>query len=138
MMRHFENGDTSSWLIGDSGYPQEPFLMTPILNALPGSPQERYNNAHCLARNCVERCIGVLKMRFRCINGERELRYNPRTVGSIINTCAVLHNMCLVAEPEEYIGDFNINLDDGDEQIIFQNDNEGVRRRNLLIQNYFV
>ncbi|KAG5863086.1 hypothetical protein JTB14_036697 [Gonioctena quinquepunctata] len=84
----------ATWLIGDSGYAQQPWLITPFLHTLPESPEERYNRAHCRARNCVERCIGVLKMRFQCINGERVLRYNPRMVGSVVNTCADLHNMC--------------------------------------------
>ncbi|KAG8235441.1 hypothetical protein J437_LFUL015789 [Ladona fulva] len=43
----------------DSGYPLQPWLMTPISNLPPDSPEERYNSHHCRARNCVERCIGV-------------------------------------------------------------------------------
>ncbi|KAJ8909912.1 hypothetical protein NQ315_014919 [Exocentrus adspersus] len=73
----FGNGDHNTWLLGDSGYPQQPWLMTPVLNPAQGSPEERYNNTHASARNCIERCFGVLKGRFRCLLGERTLRYSP-------------------------------------------------------------
>lgn len=65
MEQNYNTGDRRTWLLGDSGYPQQPWLMTPVLNAAPASPEERYNNRHASARNCVERCIGVLKSRFR-------------------------------------------------------------------------
>lgn len=40
-------------------------MMTPILNTTEGTPQHLYYNLHLTARNLVERCIGVLKARFR-------------------------------------------------------------------------
>lgn len=88
------SGDRNTWLLGDSGYPQEPWLMTPMVNAAPGTPQYVYTEAHVRARNCVERCIGVLKGRFRCLLLERKLRYSPEKVGNIINACTILHNIC--------------------------------------------
>ncbi|XP_031335321.1 putative nuclease HARBI1 [Photinus pyralis] len=95
-MNHLHNeGNRGCWLIGDSGYPLEPYLMTPFLNPAENSPEARYNQTHCSARNCVERCIGVLKMRFRCILKERTARYTPQLVGRLVNTCATLHNMCI-------------------------------------------
>lgn len=51
-----------------------------------------YNKRICKARNLVERCIGVLKSRFRCMNDERRLRYHPRKASTIISACATLHN----------------------------------------------
>ncbi|KAK9708080.1 DDE superfamily endonuclease [Popillia japonica] len=56
----------SSWLIGDSGYGLQPWLLTPIENANPDSPEGRYTAQHIAARNNIERCFGVLKQRFRC------------------------------------------------------------------------
>ncbi|XP_031358778.1 putative nuclease HARBI1 [Photinus pyralis] len=41
----YENGDRSSWLLGDSGYPLEPFLLTPIEGANPQTPEGRYTTA---------------------------------------------------------------------------------------------
>lgn len=125
------------YFTGDSGYPLEPWLMTPVLNAQPGSPEDRYTNAHCRARVCVERLNGVLKGVFRCLNQDRTLRYSPRKCGSIINACAVLHNMRrhLNLDLEEQInidpniinGDVNIN---NEELNVLQ---EGRLQRNRII-----
>lgn len=100
LQRNYRQGDRNSWLVGDSGYPQQPWLQTPILNAALNSPEDRFNIRHIAARNCIERCNGVLKTRFRCLLGERTLRYSPQDVGTIVNACAVLHNMCVEARLE--------------------------------------
>lgn len=72
--------------------------MTPFENPVADSPEARYNFAHAVTRSSVERCIGTLKNRFRCLMGERKLRYSPDKVGTIINACTILHNMCIRAE----------------------------------------
>lgn len=89
-------GNQNTCLIGDSGYPLEPYLLTPFRNPVEGSPESRYNYSHIGARNCVERCIGLLKMRFRCLLKERVCRYPPDYVGKIVSACAVMHNMCII------------------------------------------
>ncbi|KYN28489.1 hypothetical protein ALC57_02101 [Trachymyrmex cornetzi] len=33
------------FLLGDSGYPLRPWLLTPIINAEVNSPEERYNRS---------------------------------------------------------------------------------------------
>ncbi|XP_049312592.1 putative nuclease HARBI1 isoform X2 [Bactrocera dorsalis] len=81
-----------SWLIGDQGYPLEPWLLTPVGN--PSTSQERkYNKLHCTARNCVERAFGVLKSRFRCLLKHRVLHYSHETSALIISSCVILHNI---------------------------------------------
>ncbi|XP_055715016.1 putative nuclease HARBI1, partial [Phlebotomus papatasi] len=43
--------------------------------------------------------FGILKNRFRCLNGkERALRYNPQKASYIVVACCVLHNLCIIAE----------------------------------------
>ncbi|XP_048483147.1 putative nuclease HARBI1 isoform X2 [Plutella xylostella] len=86
------NGD-HVFLLGDSGYPLRRTMVTPILNTVEGTPQHNFYNLHVTARNCVERCIGVLKARFRCLLAARALHYDPIMAGKIVNACCVLHNI---------------------------------------------
>lgn len=108
-------------------------------NALPDSPEERYNAAHKTARSTIERCIGILKSRFRCILKERVLHYSPEKAGIIISACAVLHNIIFhhrlpYEEPvpeENEIAD--IAADD-----VPAIENVGHNIRQQLINNFFV
>ncbi|KAK9709258.1 DDE superfamily endonuclease [Popillia japonica] len=87
--------------------------MVPIQGAHENTPEYRYNRAHARARNCIERCIGVLKGRFRCILGERVLRYDPQKVGIIVNACVVLHNICIAGGMEfgaEGVAEANVDV----------------------------
>ncbi|XP_052126006.1 putative nuclease HARBI1 [Frankliniella occidentalis] len=100
---YFEDG---CWLLGDSGYFLAPWLHVPIPHAAPGTPEFDYTQIHCSARNCVERCIGVLKARWRCLCSDRALTYRPTFSGQIINACCALHNYCLfrgLLNPRPYI-----------------------------------
>ncbi|XP_072142665.1 putative nuclease HARBI1 [Dermacentor andersoni] len=50
---------------------------------------------HASMRSVVERCIGLLKSRFRCLQRYRALHYEPDRTANIVAACAVLHNLCL-------------------------------------------
>lgn len=104
--------EDNSLLIGDSGYPLQPFLLTPFENPEDNSPESRYNFSFIRARNTIERLNGVLKSRFRCLLKHRVLHYKPVTAGKIIYSCGVLHNMALR---------FNDNLQE-DEIIAVENE----------------
>ncbi|XP_065304470.1 putative nuclease HARBI1 [Dermacentor albipictus] len=99
LRRRFQDGHIAKageHLLGDSNYPLEPWLLTPV----PGRPpmhtaEGRYNTAHATMRSVVERCIGLLKSRFRCLQRYRVLHYKPDRAANIIAACAVLHNLCL-------------------------------------------
>lgn len=69
--------------------------MTPYRSAQERSAEAIFNTKHAKARNIVERTIGVLKTRFRCLLGARQLHYNPAKAIKIANVCAALHNICI-------------------------------------------
>lgn len=80
--------------LGDSGYPLELWLIVQFDNPEEGSAEDRFNVKHRKARNCIERTNGVLKLRYRCLLGERTMRYQPQTAVSFTNVCCALHNIC--------------------------------------------
>ncbi|CAI5768516.1 zinc finger protein 263-like isoform X2 [Podarcis lilfordi] len=83
------------WLLGDSGYPLRPFLMTPHPDDGP-EPVARYNATHETTRMVVEQAFGQLKMRFRCLHSTGgRLMLRPEKVAKVFVVCAMLHNMAL-------------------------------------------
>ncbi|XP_063238822.1 putative nuclease HARBI1 [Bacillus rossius redtenbacheri] len=95
VMVRFENQGLPGILLGDNGYPQLPFLYTPVL--VPTTAAEiRYNLAHRRTRNIVERLFGVWKRRFACLG--QKLRTKLATSNKVILACAVLHNIAVQHE----------------------------------------
>lgn len=119
-LNEYTNGDTSSRLLGDSGYGLEPFLITPYKDVTIRTMEHKFNNKHASARNIVERVIGVLKSRFRCLLGT--LVYSPEKVIKIINVCCALHNICREYNIE-YHEDPILNVDEE----IYEMDTDDVR-----------
>lgn len=101
----YRNGRTDFRILGDGGYPLSPYLITPYRDAEDNSLQARFNKKHAQGRNIIERVIGVLKSRFRCLLQARELHYTPKKATQIINVCAALHNICIkyrLENPEDF------------------------------------
>ncbi|KAH7977744.1 hypothetical protein HPB49_003362 [Dermacentor silvarum] len=95
LRRRFQAGRIANpgvYFIGDSGYALDSWLLTPV----PGHPpmqtaEGKYNTAHATLRSIVERCIGLLMSRFRCLQPYRTLLYEPERAANIVAACAVLH-----------------------------------------------
>ncbi|KAH7980386.1 hypothetical protein HPB49_015464 [Dermacentor silvarum] len=93
LRRRFQAGriaNSGAYLIGDSGYPLDPWLLTPV----PGHPpmqtaEGKYNTAHATLRSVVERCIGLLMSRFRCLQRYLTVLYEPERAANIVAACAV-------------------------------------------------
>ncbi|XP_055704159.1 putative nuclease HARBI1 [Phlebotomus papatasi] len=91
------SSQNDTFLLGDKAYGLTPWLLTPLRGNL--SRQEKaYNKWHRTARLSIERTFGILKNRYRCLNGkERALRYNPEIASYIVASCCVLHNLSVIA-----------------------------------------
>lgn len=82
-------------LSGDNGYALKPWLLTPFINPQ-NAQQVHFNVVHSRTRSIVERCIGLLKGRWLCLDATGgRLLYQPVKVCKIVRACAVLHNMAV-------------------------------------------
>jgi len=82
-------------LTGDSGFPLEPWLLTPLAQATDRS-EMAYNNAHCKTRSVIERCFGLLKSRFPCLDkGGGTLLYSAEKTCRLVTAVDVLHNISI-------------------------------------------
>lgn len=88
-------GHFDFFVLGDNGYPLQPWLLKPYDRPYTTRAQHVYNKFHKILRSLIERVIGILKARFRCLLGERKLRYDHIRTAHIIYSCAVLHNFLI-------------------------------------------
>ncbi|XP_069068438.1 putative nuclease HARBI1 [Pleurodeles waltl] len=130
-----------AWIIGDSGYPNLSWLLTPV--RYPRSEGKNlYNEAHGRTRRVTERMIGLLKAKFRCLQiSGGSLLYSPKKVCQIVVACCMLHNLSLrrhvpLLEEEEVatvvVADEGANDSDED-----HDDEDDVHSRTQLILQYF-
>ena len=88
----FERGELNGMILGDSGYPNRSWLVTPF--ASPTTPAQcRFNNSLCKTRWIIEQAFGRWKRRFFCLRSR--LRYSPKKCCKIIVACAILHNIAV-------------------------------------------
>jgi hypothetical protein len=87
--------ETDGWLLGDSGYPLEPWLLTKYRTPAT-EPQRRFNAAIGTVRSLIENVNGILKSRWRVLaKSGGEMLYRVDRVCDITVACCVLHNICV-------------------------------------------
>ncbi|XP_029440514.1 putative nuclease HARBI1 [Rhinatrema bivittatum] len=88
-------GSSDGWLLGDSAYTLETWLMTPFLHPREAS-QDAYNRAHRTTHRAMERTLALLKARFRALdNSKGALPFTPEKVCKIFTVCCMLHNLAI-------------------------------------------
>ncbi|XP_066584148.1 putative nuclease HARBI1 [Prorops nasuta] len=100
----FERNEIKGILLGDGGYPNRPYLLTPLINPVTDA-ENRYNTAHIKTRYVIERLFGVWKKRFPCLH--YGLRTKLLTSAATIAAVAVLYNIGIKYNQNEiYDNDF--------------------------------
>lgn len=97
--RHFLQGTYNNYcLLGDSGYAQTPFMMTP-LGTVNSQMDSLYNESQIRTRNTIERTFGIWKRRFPIVTRGIQVHLS-RIPGIIVATC-VLHNLARLRNDKE-------------------------------------
>lgn len=130
----------NNWLLGDSGYAQTHYMMTPLPeNSINTRAEQLYQEAQIKTRNVIERAFGVWKRRFPILS--KGINVKLQRVPGIIVATAVLHNIAIMQKdslpPEDeetplyhQQGDFAV----GQPPRALQSGNNA---RTSLINNYF-
>ena len=79
------------YLLGDSGYPNLPWLVTPHRGNNLTMLEALYNRKLRRGRGVVENAFGILKMTWRELLGKSEL--NVVYMPDVITACVILHNI---------------------------------------------
>ncbi|XP_045500757.1 putative nuclease HARBI1 [Colias croceus] len=87
-------------LVGDSGYSQTRYMMTPLPENTPSTRGEKlYQESQIRTRNVIERTFGIWKRRFPILS--KGINVKLRRVPGIIVATAVLHNIAILQKDSE-------------------------------------
>lgn len=66
LVKELHRNNNETWILGDSGYPNQNFMVVPHrVNANLSDDQTFFNDIHSKIRCLIERAFGVLKGRWR-------------------------------------------------------------------------
>lgn len=80
------------YIVADSGYTPSPILLTPIRDAVRGTPKSFYTSDLCGTRCRIEITFGHWTNKLKCASRSRALHYAVPKAARIILSSAVLHN----------------------------------------------
>ena len=106
------------FIVGDSAYDMESFLLVPHEHPQPQSPEDAYNFWHSNSRIRIECTFGELIMRFGIF--WRALNMDLRQAGDIISAASLIHNF-IVDERKENAAISVVRETEIDEDEFFQN-----------------
>lgn len=128
-------------LLGDSGYAQTPFMMTP-LGTVNSQMESLYNESQIRTRNTIERTFGIWKRRFPIVTRGIQVHLS-RIPGIIVATC-VLHNLARLRNDKEPATDpeyppifEEIDQDMEISQSSSTRNTQGQHARDMLITQHF-
>lgn len=136
LRRRLENLSRTQWILGDSGYPNRRYLLTPLLH--PRTRAEKsYNTSHMKTRVVVECLNGIWKSRFLCLSHKvtGPLPFTPQRCVQVIAATAVLHNIALSHRLPNPEYDVENDIEEIEEATLTETD--GFRVREKLINEYF-
>ncbi|WAR19619.1 HARB1-like protein [Mya arenaria] len=130
LCQQLESGALNGYILGDSGYPSKPYLLTPYL-ATRSQKQERYNRAQVRTHVVIEQSFGILKRRFPCLS--YGLRVEPEICCTIIVACVFLHNFGL-SNGDTLDSNDDFNDDQPEVQLNFEGTRNGLLYRDILAE----
>ena len=114
--------DIRPYLVGDSAYPQVPWLIKPFPEGTRDPKEQTFNKELSRARVTLERAFGILKSTWRVL----QKRFDSSLEFAIkcAVACIVLHNICVDQnDPGDDNGDdYDRGKDDGNDDVMDDGD----------------
>uniref|UniRef100_W8C221 Putative nuclease HARBI1 n=1 Tax=Ceratitis capitata TaxID=7213 RepID=W8C221_CERCA len=90
----YDAGKRNFWLIGDTDFKLQPYLMTPYREPVE-SYEVNYNEKCLKAQSIMEKCLNAIESRFPVLTHPKGMHYLPEKATKIINVCCAIHNACV-------------------------------------------